>query len=430
MSPTSGPGVALSPERAPSSRSWRGIAERVRVWIDALHTPNPAVAPLERGALQKVIGLWAVGRALNLLLLWLFFEVSRLAGLGFGPHGARVRTFVQFLTGWDADHYGSIAVRGYPLDLPTDAAGVVQENNWAFMPLFPFLERTIANLTGLSWEIVGIGLSIAASLGATLLLYILLRAVSGPRQAWWAVTIFTFAPLSFVFVLAYAESLFLMLLFAGLLFAVRRQYWAILPVGLLATYTRPGILAFALGLGFIFALRWYRNRIDPFPWRERVALGVTGVTLAVAGLSWTWIAEAATGTPHAYLRTETAWWIPLVGEGTFVPFTPWFRMFGTYLGILGMLLVCVIMVGAFWWLFSRPLTRLGPVVVSYGIAYALYLFAVFLPQASTFRLLMPISPLLADERFTATRARKQWLLLGCIGLQVVAAFLLWTIGYP
>jgi len=70
------------------------------------------------------------------------------------------------------------------------------------------------------------------------------------------------------------------------------------------------------------------------------------------------------------------------------------------------------------------------VIVAYAASYGLYLFGVFLPQQSTFRLMMPLSPLLGDERFSSTQHRRQWLLLGCLGLQVVAVFLLWTIGYP
>ncbi|GAA1689781.1 hypothetical protein GCM10009808_03410 [Microbacterium sediminicola] len=401
----------------------------LRQWVDDLTAPREGVEPIRSGTLTKVVGIWAVGRAVNFLLIWLFFEISRLADLGFGPHGIHVRHFLTFLTGWDADHYLSIAEVGYPVRLPIEG-GVVQENDWAFLPVLPFIERTVHDLTGVDAGVVGVFVSVAASLGATLALFLLLREVTTPSAAWWGMVLFTFAPLSFVFVLAYAESLFLFLTFTALLLTLRRKYLWVLPIGVLAAYTRPGILALALALGIVFVVRWLRRSADPFPWRERISLAATGLAIAVAGLSWTWIADLVTGEPQAYLRTEMAWWVPLVGEGAFVPLTPWFRFFGTYLGVFGILFVLAVMAAFAWWMFSRPVRRLGLVVVAFAASYGLYLFGVFLPQQSTFRLMMPLSPLLGDERFSATRNRRQWLLLGSLALQVVAVFLLWTIGYP
>lgn len=429
MSSTSPQDVALSPRRAPSSRGWRGVRAGLSQWLDDLTGPRTGVVPIASGTFTKIIGIWAIGRAVNLGLLWLFFEVSRLAELGFGPHGIHVRTFLNFLTGWDADHYLNIATIGYPLRLPTEN-GIVQPNDWAFLPVLPLIERGVSDLTGIDPGLVGVVVSIAASLGATLVLFVLLRQVTTPLAAWWGVVLFTFAPLSFVFVLAYAESLFLLLIFTALLLAIRRQYLWILPVGVVAAFTRPGVLALALGLGIVFVVRWYRHRVDPFPWSQRLSLAASGLAIAAAGLSWTFIADAVTGTPHAYVLTETAWWIPLVGTGDFVPLSPWFRFFGTYLNIFGILLVLAFMAAFAWWIFSGPTRKLGLVIVAYAASYGLYLFGVFLPQQSTFRLMMPMSPLLGDERFSSTRHRRQWLLLGCLALQVVAVFLLWTIGYP
>lgn len=429
MVPTSRQDVALSAGRAPSSRGWRGVPRALSTWLADLTSPRVGVEPIAPGTLTKVVGIWAIGRAVNMGLLWMFFEISRLADLGFGPFGIHVRSFLTFLTGWDADHYLNIARTGYPIRLPMEE-GIVQTNDWAFLPVLPLLERVGSDLTGVDEGIIGVIVSIAASLGATLVLFLLLRRVTTPQAAWWGVVLFTFAPLSFVFVLAYAESLFLLLIFTALLLAIRRQYLLILPVGVLAAYTRPGVLALALGLGIVFVVRWMQHRTDPFPWTQRLSLAASGLAIAAAGLSWTYIADAVTGIPHAYVRTETAWWIPLVGTGDFVPLTPWFRFFGTYLNVFGILVVLAIMAAFAWWIFSKPTRKLGLVIVAYAASYGLYLFGVFLPQQSTFRLMMPLSPLLGDERFSSTQHRRQWLLLGCLALQVVAVFLLWTIGYP
>ena len=50
----------------------------------------------------------------------------------------------NFINIWDARWYGQVITNGYPSALPTDAAGNVQENAWAFYPLFPALGRALA----------------------------------------------------------------------------------------------------------------------------------------------------------------------------------------------------------------------------------------------------------------------------------------------
>jgi hypothetical protein len=250
-------------------------------------------------------------------------------------------------------------------------------------------------------QTAGIVLSVLASAGATVVLFVLLRGVTTPKAAWWAVVLFTFGPLSFIMVLGYAESLFLLLLFTALLLAQRRRYGWIVPIALVLAFTRPGALALALGLGILFAVRWFRRGVDPFPRRQRAWLIAAAVTSAIAGMAWTYIADLITGTKDAYLLTETAWWIPYVGDGHFLPLTPWFRFFGTYLGIVGFLVVLGFMALFAWWISSRPARKLGLVITAFTLSYGLYLFAVFLPQQSTFRV-----------------------------LQAAAVLLLWTLGNP
>lgn len=414
---------------APPTRRDRVVAA-VRAGFAEVTGPRRGVVPVESGALRPVLAIWALGRLLSLGILFLFYGMSRAGTWGFGPDGIPVQSFLQFLSGWDADRYGTIATEGYPRWIPMDVSGAVVPNNWAFLPVFPALEHIVVQATGMPWQLAGVLLSIAASGGATVVLYLLLRRVTTPKQSWWATVFFTFGPLSFVFVLAYAESLYLLLLFAALLLALTRRYLLILPVGIVLAFTRPGALALALGLGILFLVRWARRRSDPFRIREIVSLFVSGVSIAVAGLSWPLVADAVTGTDHAYVRTETSWWIPYIGKGDFVALTPWFRFATTYMGLFGSLLVLALMGLFLWWISSRQVLRLGTEVAGFGLSYGLYLFAVFLPQQSVFRLLMPLSPLLADERLSSTRRRRQWMLGGCIVLQAAAAMFLWTVGYP
>ncbi len=156
----------------------------------------------------------------------------------------------------------------------------------------------------------------------------------------------------------------------------------------------------------------------------------TGLTIAVAGLSWSHIAQDVTGTKNAYIRTELGWWLDYVGNDEFTPFTPWFRQAGTHLGVVGIILVVALIVAFLALLWSRPVRRLGLMVVAYTFSYGVYIFAVFLPQQSTFRLLMPMAPILADDRLSSTPRRRTAILVGCLVLQAVAILLLWTRGNP
>ncbi len=407
-----------------------GVRRGARNWVEDAVRPDPRVRRVTRRDIGAVLWLWALGRAVSLALLGFWHALSRTFGWSFGAQGLPVGDVLSFLTAWDADRYGRISRIGYPPELPVDAAGVVFPNDWAFLPVYPSLERWVADSTGWGWQVSGVVLSVVFSAGATVALFLLLRAVTAPRQAWWAVVLFSFGPLSFIFMTAYAESLFLLLLFTGLFLAVRRRYAWIVPVGVLAAFTRPGALTLALALGIVFLVRWARRGVDPFPRVQMAGLVAAGLSIAVAGLSWSWIVELATGTPHAYVLTETAWWRPFLGPVQFVPLTPWFLFATTYLGVAGIPVVLALMVLCGMLIWSRAVRRLGLVVAVYVAGYALYLFGVFLPQQSVFRLLLPISPLLAHERLSASRAWRGATLSASIALQAIAVLVLWTVGYP
>jgi hypothetical protein len=69
--------------------------------------------------------------------------------------------YLTFTSQWDAQWYKQIAEGGYPRTLPVDGAGLVQQNAWAFYPLFPFLSRALMDITGLDFAVVGSTLSLA-----------------------------------------------------------------------------------------------------------------------------------------------------------------------------------------------------------------------------------------------------------------------------
>jgi hypothetical protein len=341
-------------------------------------------------------------------------------------------TFFTFSGSWDAAYYGQIVEQGYPTALPLDSDGSVQQNPWAFLPLFPIVVRALMFVTGLSFYPAGFAVAIVLGAGASLVLFRVVAARAGVSSAFWATAFFCFGPLSFVLQIAYAESLFFLLMFGALLAMMHRRYWFMMTLGVAAAFTRPGALAIPLALAVVFLARFLSARRggEPFGRRERLTVIVTGAVMGVAGFAWPLIAAAVTGTGDAYLSTELSWWTGFIGKVAFIPLTPWFLLSWRYLSILGALIVVAVVAG-FAWILTRPSVRaLGTEMVAYAASYGLYLFAVFLPQESTFRLIMPLAPLAGARGLTRNRRARKAVLITSIALQPVAIFLLWFLGYP
>lgn len=357
-----------------------------------------AVAP--RRPLAPALTIALIYFAARIVTLAFFALAAVLAGDGtrFGA-GA---TIADLALGWDAQWYWLVAVNGYPADLPLTATGAVAENAWAFLPLYPYFAAAVAPLVGGLWGTAAVVISLAAGYGATYVLFRMLRPRIGATAAVWAAAFFAAGPLAALFQVGYAESLFVLWLFLALWAVTARRFVWVYPLIVLMGFTRPGVLAFALFLGLFGIWRWFSRRREPLAVREIVHIVALGALAVVVGFAWQVIAGVVTGDPGAYLATELAWrrnWLP--GDaGVFVPFDGFVQAaifwgqtwgWGTVGGIL-FLIVVVAGVGAAL-LFAPPVRKLGVEVRLWSASYLLYLLAVFFPQSSVFRLLLPVSPL-------------------------------------
>lgn len=395
--------------------------------------PRPTAVARIRSAppVVKVLLIYVASRVFSTILLATVFLIATAHRLPFASY-RRNPDFFTFSGSWDASAYKVIGEHGYPTQLPLDAAGNVESNPWAFMPAFPWVTRGLSLVSGFEFYLAGVLVATVFGALAALALYRLLARRVGTRSALWAVLLFAFGPMAFILQTAYAESMFLFLLFASLVAMAEKRYLVMIPFAVLAAYTRPGILAVALTLGVVFVVRCVRARQgrEVFPRAEAVKIVVAGLVIAAAGLSWTVIASAVTAHPGAYVETELSWWVGFIGRQHLVPLTPWFIMAFTFLGIAGIVLVLAIIAVFSWWLTRRRMRSLGLETVVFGASYGLYLLAVFLPQESTFRLLLPLSPLLGDPGIARSAALRRTLLIGGMVLQAAAVVLLWFLAYP
>ncbi len=310
--------------------------------------------------------------------------------------------YFDFAKIWDGHWYFIVAVAGYPTELPLTDDGHVGENAWAFMPAYPSIVRVVMLLTGVDFSVAAVIVSVAFALGAALMFYRLMALVLPSSSALFAVVLFCVAPLSPVLQVAYAESMHAFLLTVALYLLLRRRYWMLLPVIAVMALTRPSGLAFALALLLHVTHRWWlaRSGREEFPVGDRVASVVAGLFSAVMGVAWLLIAWGMTGSFTAYTDTELAWRASYIGYTELVPFTPWFQAavwWANWWQVPGWVVLAglvALIVSAAVCLFLPPVRRLGVDIRFWLASYSLYLLAVFFPQSSTFRLLMPLFPAL------------------------------------
>lgn len=368
----------------------------------------------------RVALIYGAARALTTALFALAAALS-------GPasrHGADA-TILDLSMGWDAQWYQWVALQGYPTELPRDDTGQVETNAWAFMPLYPLIVRALSILPG-AYPVVAIAVSVIAGYLACLVLHALLSERIGGNAALWAVALFASGPLAALFQMGYAESLFLLwLLLALRALMLRRFAWLYLLIPLMG-FTRPGVLAFSLLLALYGITRWFTRARDALTRSEIVYIVATGLLAAAIGLSWQAIAGVVTGEPSAYFDTELAWRRPWMGDAFagFIPFDGfvhaagmWFTLWGLP-AWSGVVALGVAVAGVAIVLAVDPRVRqLGVEIRLWSASYVLYLLAVFYPQSSLFRLLLPLAPLYGALALPPSRAWRVGLLAAGIAAQ-------------
>ncbi len=374
-----------------------------------------------------LLAIYAMARVVTTTILLLVMPHQVPSGMT-GGDDVPVSYF-PFTALWDGEWYQRIAQHGYPSELPVGEGGDVQQNPWAFYPLFPLMARAGMALTGLDFPVVGSTIALLCGAGAAVLLGLLLRDCIGDPAAYLVVALWASFPASVTLQLAYTESL-AMLLLVGYLYALARERWLVATVvALLVGLSRPIAVPLGLVTLVVVVLRWRARRERPITRGTYAAMLAALVGCGVSGLLWPAIAWWRTGVPSAYTDTMASW----RGSGAVTPFTPWVGMseyaFGETWGPVMLVVVplaLVAMVAGPW------AHNLGADLRTWTLAYPAYLAAVLDPFTSIFRYLIPLFPLLvlllgagwADRRGN-TWNRMLWRFVPLIVLSVVGQYF-WT----
>lgn len=380
---------------------------------------------LRRSGFARVTLIYWLSRILSIAIVMIFAWFQQ-KNWYTGAHP----DYISYANLWDARWYQYIASVGYPNVLPL-LDGHVNQNAWAFMPVYPFLVGGISAITGLSWQAVAVGVSLLSGWGFALVSYRLMRHRLNVRQSSWAVVFICVAPVSPIFGFGYAEALFLLLLAIALLMLLERSYLVLAIVLPVLALTRPGALALAAVLAGHWFLRWWHRHDDPFPWRARVGVAMLTVWAGICGIAWLLVAALVTGQADAYTATELAWRAQYIGWVELVPGAAWFQSGNWWLGQpFGTIVPLLAVIGFAAMLFLPAAKRLGSDLRLWLGAYGAYLFVVFFPQSSIFRILAPMFPVAGILAQIRSRFIKVLLVLLSIAGQFWWLWVCWAIvGY-
>ena len=321
------------------------------------------------GMRTKVLGAFIAVRLLSLTSLALIADY-------------RGVDFKKIFYRWDAQWYRRIAEDGYGY-LATTADGR-HLADYAFFPLFPFLERIVHNITSLNYIYSGVAISAISSIVAALGIYLVVEKIASSRIAFITVNLWAALPVASVQTLAYSESIFTALASWAIYLTLRRQYLGAALLASLAGATRPVGLAVA---GAVMVAIFIQHRRKKF---HRSAI----LAMIVAPLGWSgyifWVGKQV-GRWNGYFTVADGWGNNFDGGSAFMRWIADFFRDGKYL-VGGALVLALI--GLIILLWKLRAIKVPVVVMFFTCALVVFAFTTSGYFGSKPRYLLPAFPLL------------------------------------
>jgi Mannosyltransferase (PIG-V) len=401
-----------------------GVGERLREEraasgdVPIEHASNPAIG----------IYLWSrVAIWLTAVFALFFFEPNR------HPNADRWDTarmhdlgyFTDVWARWDSDFFLRIAQHGY------------DDTSAAFHPLYPALIAVLGRVFFGHYVLAGLVISLAAALGAFVLLYRFAEERLGAEGGQRTVLYLAIFPMALFLQAVYSESLFLLLAIAAFLLADRRRFAAAGVVAGLAILTRAAGLALLPALAL---LAWrHRDRLR--------ALGSVALALPVAAI-YPLVLWQQLGDPFAFTDAQDRWhrhlsaagplggiWDGLVagwrgleqfvvGHGTNVPGADPRHAAAENLQALLFLIPLIVLTVVVWRRFGAPLGLFAAISLAIPLSYPSSRW----PLLSLPRFGLVIFPLfLALAALTAGRPRLHTAVIVCSSMLLGVAVAQWAL---
>ena len=227
------------------------------------------------------------------------------------------RPGLRALERWDATWYRRIAEHGYGhVHTVPDGRTLV---DYAFFPLYPWLEHVVANVTTLSTMHAGLLVSAVCSCVAALGIYTLTTQVADARAGLITAALWSVTPVSVVQSMAYTESLLTALAAWSLAAWQRGRYVVAGALAALAGLTRPFGAAVALALVASAVAMLVRDRGEAHRPTGRIVAGAALAPLGTLGyLGFVGVREHSA---RGYLDVMGAWGNRFDGGAAFVTWT-------------------------------------------------------------------------------------------------------------
>jgi len=256
------------------------------------------------------------------LVVVFVFLVLRLGDLGMMEIVARRRqvSVGGMMRSWDSWWYVQAALHGWPSHMQRYSHGGMLQSTWAWGPMFPGLIRALATPFGLhSAPVVAVGINLVCGAAAAVVLTAALRPSLSTRGAAAVAMLWASMPASPVFLLGYAEGLFMLLCFGAMWAVLRHRYLLAGVLVVLGGLTKSSVLPFAVTVA-ICAL--FAARRDASPQLSRARAAATLALSALAVIVWPAITAISLGSLRATLDVQAAW-----GRRGFIGLDTWYWLY-------------------------------------------------------------------------------------------------------
>lgn len=316
------------------------------------------------------------------------------------------------MANWDGQWYKSIAIEGYPNNLPL-VSGDVARNEWAFYPTFPLLSRAVMWLTSMPFEVAASLVSVVAAGIAIVVIHrcLLNRGISR-FAAGASVACLCAFPTAPVLQVAYTESVTLLLLVSTLNCLTSRRYLVYSILVVVISLTRPIALPLAVIAGVHVLIRLRQEAGLPSARRAASFIGVVALP-GFSTLLWPGIAWAVTGEKNAFFLTQEAW--RLSSHASFFQASTLWQALESKVLFVGVFLLLTTL---FLVVARRPARLWGTEMRVWAVTYPLYILAATQPTPSIFRYLLlalvpwwPFPEAGADDRESMPARILRWTLL-------------------